>query len=347
MTVLLSGGTGSLGQGVLARIGQPVAVLVRGNDHEDRIAALRRRTGAELVGVPGDVRSPHWGIDRAALPSGISMVVHLAAETAWGASWERLEETNVVGTRHAVEVAGSLGVPLIHASSSFAAYDAAAVVPERLVEEQAGLTKYERSKCRAEWVVEAGRRDGLQAEIVRIGALVDDLNAPGGQRRRTRTPFLRLLRERQWPVVPFASGARIDMVPRDLTAGVICDHIARGVVDGLVAHIGLSDDAPTVSAILAEVDADLRADGRPGVRSARAPKSWLQEVSLVADRFAVGLHASAMIGLRYLASASVYDASDALPVRPTLRQLLVAAGLVRPHDARPTPAFYERWTESF
>lgn len=344
--ILLSGATGHLGLPFLSAWDEPALALVRGADVTTRAAALARRSGVAVEGVGGDIREPRWGLSAttvAALRGRVSLILHMGAETNWSARWEQMEATNVLGTAHAVDLAAELGVPLVHISSVFAAYGADREVGEYLVEEAAHLSTYERSKCRAEWIVEDARRQGsVDARIIRVAGVGGDTVQSDARRRRFRSPLLRVLGGQQWPVIPIVPTARVDIVPRDLAVGALVE-IIRDRTDGRpVRHISLGAHAPTVGALAAEVAAVLAERGTP-LRLVPTRPAVIMRASALADRFGSGPRATAVIGLRYFASTTTYLST--LDLTLTLSDLVQASGLtpVAVEPVAALPSYYDRW----
>ena len=119
MTVLLTGGAGFIGQHLARRLvdaGHEVVALdlLHPQVHAQPDAAVAAFPGEVVVGDVADDSA--W----AALPAGVSSVVHLAAETGTGQSMyevERYHRVNVDGTRLAAAFARARGVPLLSMSS--------------------------------------------------------------------------------------------------------------------------------------------------------------------------------------------------------------------------------------
>src|SRR4029450_12428072 len=159
-----------LGRALLRALDEPVVAVLRRAEQRDRAAGLARRTGTAVAAVPGDLQRPLWGLDEATLDrcrGEVHMVVNGAAQASWAAGWHDLMATNVEGARRAVDVAATLGVPLVHISALGAGH-----VPEALVDEATHLTKYERSKNRGEHAVaDAAAELGVPTTIVRVGGL--------------------------------------------------------------------------------------------------------------------------------------------------------------------------------
>jgi nucleoside-diphosphate-sugar epimerase len=347
MMPLISGATGFLGTALLRRTPEG-HLLLRGGDADQRAARASRRSGGELRAVSGDIESDAWGLsdeDLAALRGSVSVVVNLAAVTDWSAPTARLNTTNIDGAVHGVAVAARLGVPYFHISSLYAAYRVEGEVPEALVVEDGGLTRYERSKCRAEWrVAQRCEQLGVPCTIARVGGLAADLHAtPGNRRRQERVPFVWLLDSQGFGVLPYADGARVDVSPRDLVVDKLVELLASPPEPGtvMVRNVCLGAAAPTVGALFHELVANRKGRGRR-MLTVPVPRRVLLEGSTIGDRLSTGVRARQAIGLRYLASSAHY-ASEGLGVRLGLDDLVAAVGFER-RGVGLGSSYYSEWS---
>lgn len=350
MVLVVSGATGFLGTALVEHAGSSaVTAIVRGTDWERRAARLRRRA-PELGCVPGDVTQPLWGLDEPTLDrlaGEVDAVVNLAAETSWSAPWYRLETTNIEGAGRAADIAARLGAWLLHVSSLYVGYDYADEVHPALLDERPVLSRYERSKCRGEWaVIDRCRELGVPVRIVRVGTLIGDARPPAGARSAAaQVPFLRTfayLPRQGWRVLPYVEGARLDTMPRDVTARALAAHAVKPPADEVeVDHVALGHDAPLAGVVLAEIADWLRRTGRPSFVPVRVPARTLRAMSVYGDRFGQGPWAAAWIGMRYMADRSVYLGSTPMGEDVSLRSLRTALGLE--HEAVAPNHFYEDW----
>ncbi len=174
--ILLTGATGLLGVHVLDELLQQSAAhlycLVRAESAAaayDRLRAAwalahpgRPLDRARVTVVPGDVAEPGLGlgVESQERLSAVDSVVHCAANVAWAASPQALEEANVEGTRAVAALARKLGARLHYVSTS------------SVVSASARRLPYVASKAKAEHVV---LEAGVPARIWRVGLLAGRL----------------------------------------------------------------------------------------------------------------------------------------------------------------------------
>ena len=174
--ILLTGATGFIGRNLVKALceegRQDVRVLVR---NPIRANALLRDLPVEVI--LGDLSDPER-VNSAV--EGVEVVYHLAA--AMGGTWEDYRETTVRGTERMVQAALAQQVRKFIYVSSIAVYGVPARNHRRIAEDapyaSGPLTDYMRSKIEAERIVlEAVRHDGLNATILRPGAVYGAGNA--------------------------------------------------------------------------------------------------------------------------------------------------------------------------
>ncbi|MFC0435202.1 SDR family oxidoreductase [Kutzneria buriramensis] len=189
---VVTGATGLVGSALvlelLRRSDAPVTCLVRPGrtDASTRlVAALGAAARAyghgdaldfdirnRCLAVAADVDLPRCGVDPADFPTGAAEFWHCAADLRYEERHrEGLQRTNVLGTRHAVDLATALGC------RSFNHFSTAYVAGRRngTIREQAGTdplhnNRYEESKIAAEWLVLAA--EGLRTRILRPGIVI-------------------------------------------------------------------------------------------------------------------------------------------------------------------------------
>jgi nucleoside-diphosphate-sugar epimerase len=146
-----------------------------------RLAVEARRAAEGVRGVTvftGDVGDMHLGMEGEAwrtLVDEVTDIFHLAALGEAGADAQQLERVNVLGTRHALELAHQCGHlrRFTHFSTAYVSGDRAGVIAEDELEMgQAFRNAYEETKFRAEqWVRRAAAR-GLPVTVVRPSSVV-------------------------------------------------------------------------------------------------------------------------------------------------------------------------------
>ena len=250
MSYFVTGGTGFLGRfliGNLLRRKGTVHVLVRASSRK-KFDAMARRMGwdaARVKPVAGDVTAPGCGLSAAqvkALAGKVQHFFHLAALYDLTAGAEAQRVANVDGTRHALDLAATLGVKCFHHTSSIAAAGLyPGVFREDMFAEAEGLDDpYLRSKHDAEGLVRAETR--VRWRIYRPGMVVG--HSRTGEMDKIDGPyyffgFLKKLREMLPPWMPTLGieGGRINVVPVDFVVDAM-DHIAhKPRLDGHTFHL--------------------------------------------------------------------------------------------------------------
>ncbi len=255
MSYFVTGATGFIGRylvsNLLKRSGT-VYVLVR-KDSQKKFDAIARKSGWDakrVVAVAGDMTKPRCGLTPAQLRNltgKIKHFFHLAAVYDLTASVETQRAANIDGTRHALDLAAALKVPLFHHTSSIAA---AGLYPgifrEDMFEEAEGLDDpYLRTKHDSEAMVRKETR--FKWRIYRPGMVVG--HSKTGEIDKIDGPYyfftlIKKLRELlpQWVPVLGIEGGRINIVPVDFVADAM-DHIAhKPKLDGHTFH--LTDPEP-------------------------------------------------------------------------------------------------------
>jgi NAD(P)-dependent dehydrogenase (short-subunit alcohol dehydrogenase family) len=240
MNYLVTGATGFIGRNLVDRLLKregTIYALVRAGSR-GRLEELRTGWGADgarVVPIAGDLSQPGLGIseeDLLTLRGSIDHFFHVAAIYDLEADAEAQEVANVEGTRHAVELAGSIEAGCFHQVSSIAAaglYDG--VWTESMFDEAERLdvhpyyrTKHEservvREECQRPWRV---YRPGIVVGDSRTGE-IDKIDGPYYffktlQRMRRVLP--------SWLPTVGVEGGRINIVPVDYVADAL-DHIAH------------------------------------------------------------------------------------------------------------------------
>jgi len=256
MSYFVTGATGFIGRNLVERLLQregTIYALVRAGSR-GRLEELRNGwgpNGARVVPVAGDLTQPGLAVseeDLVAMRGEVGHFFHLAAIYDITAGAEAQQVANVEGTRHAIELAGSIEAGCFHQVSSIAVaglykgewredmFDQA----ERLDTNPYFRTKHEserlvREECLRPWRV---YRPGIVVGDSRSGE-IDKIDGPyyffkALQRARRVLP--------SWLPTVGIEGGEINIVPVDYVAAAI-DHIAHEPdLDGRAFH--LTDPKP-------------------------------------------------------------------------------------------------------
>lgn len=255
MTYFVTGATGFIGRHLVSRLLErrgKIYVLVR-KDSEHKLDRLKEAVGSaseRIVPVFGDLTQPELGVskaDRKTLEGKITHFFHVAAIYDMEAGADIQIQTNIEGTRNAVNLADAVGVKRFHHVSSIAAaglYNG--LFREDMFEEAENLdhpyfrTKHEsekivRKECKVPWRI---YRPSMVLGHSETGE-IDKIDGPYYffkliQRMRQAMP--------QWMPMIGIEGSRLNMVPVDYVVKAM-DHIAhKKGLDGKCFH--LTDPSP-------------------------------------------------------------------------------------------------------
>jgi nucleoside-diphosphate-sugar epimerase len=238
-TAFLTGATGLIG-GETCRLllekGWRVIALVRsdapivGNEGQ----AL---TSKFLTRVVGDIGLPACGLDQHRqdrLAHEVDLVIHCAASTVFNEAEDRYQQINVAGTANVLSLGGTN--PFLHVSTAYVCGTRNGVIAEASCSMNTDFANgYERSKAKAEALVERSRRPWLIARpSIVVGSAID------GRIRRFDSIYgaFKLLAEGRIKTIPVAAGASLNFVPVDHVALALTE-LARGHLSFTGQHVHL------------------------------------------------------------------------------------------------------------
>ncbi|WP_030569805.1 SDR family oxidoreductase [Streptomyces aureocirculatus] len=250
MSILITGATGFLGsrlaRELLARPGdQPLIILGRGGEKD-----LRTRTEAAITWLdapplpPGaldrlrffstDLSQPGMALtaaQRVQLADGLTQIWHSAAALSLEGDPVPLHRTNVMGTRHVLELADAApGAHVVHVSTiAVAGRRTTGHILEDDLRDDGFLTSYEETKYTAETIVHTWARTGARpATIMRPSLLVSHRPAPHGLPGQPLDTLVRLTDDtaRSWT----------------MRGRSLADILANGWEDGTRLHVRIPVD---------------------------------------------------------------------------------------------------------
>lgn len=216
--LLVTGGTGVLGPSLLSALGCSRCIVLR---HRSSVSD----PAVELI--DGDLSQPHLGIGAAAyrrLLGQIEGIVHAGAITSSLQPAAEVEDVNVLGTRHVVELAEQASVPLHHISTFYVrGRDGSHTSP--------AVDPYQASKRRAEGVVEGA---ATPTAIYRLPILIGDTQTGVISRFTGQAFYLaaKTIVSGNAHVMPVAGSSYLDFLPRDHVARCL-----RAAIDGGVRGV--------------------------------------------------------------------------------------------------------------
>jgi thioester reductase-like protein len=214
--IFLTGGTGVVGQALLARL-EPSSVTCLVRQPTPQTAAANN--------VVGNICLPRFGLDRAEfeqLASDVDYIIHAAAITDFGSKDELLFKTNVDSLPDIFEFASVARAPLYHISTAFVRRCSSA-------EQEVGEPLYAVSKRRGECLV---RNSGLPHVIIRPSIVIGDSNSGVISRFQGFHSIIGTFLNGSLPMMPASPEAYIDFIPQDTLADAIVSLIREGTTEG-------------------------------------------------------------------------------------------------------------------
>ena len=254
--ILVSGATGFLGAAVIEELlsttDRPIFALVR--PRKNRTPSMRLRSlwsdrpelceqlEKRIIPVEGDIEHTMLGMDTSKydeLAKEIGTIVHTAAEVGVNATRERFWNTNVCGTYNMLEFArvsaqnGGIN-RFVHISTAYVAGRREGTIPEALFADASFNSLYEWSKHEAELLVSA--YDDIPYTIVRPSQIVGDSQTGFISTFNTLYYPLKQYLKGRMRIIPASQNLRVNMIPVDYVAHLVCQSIESRDAAGKVLH---------------------------------------------------------------------------------------------------------------
>ncbi|GGX54235.1 SDR family oxidoreductase [Streptomyces noursei] len=319
MSIVFTGATGFLGCRIVRELlseggDEPITIIGRGSEPELRArmtAAVTWLHGPPLPAgaldrlhyLSGDITLPGLGLtaeERARATDGLTQLWHNAALTRLEGDPAPLHLTNVVGTRHVLELADHApDARLMHVSTAYVAgrRRTGHILEDDLREDHGFQVHYEESKYTGERLVRAwASRTGRSVTVLRTGLLTTDRPIPDGLPAQPLNTLLRLIDiglrtrvGRQASLVAFLKGGRrrgdavrvrVAADPEGTANLVQAEYAARAIVRTAKAHARRPAAARTVHVTHPH---NVSADIAPKALQVRYPRLSLRLVPHIPD----------------------------------------------------------------
>jgi nucleoside-diphosphate-sugar epimerase len=328
MRLLVAGITGQLGAGIVESCDHELVELVPlARPLATRSASARLRAafpGLAAEAVQGDVTQEHWGLDAATirrLAVEVDGVLNVAGATNWAGDKRALHAVNATGALRGYQLAHALGEAsgtrklYCYASSIHAAGGAQGSLPELPFGRDEHRTAYELSKWLGETSLleKARREDGPALCIARIGGLVGNSQTGATSRRNSLYMLADRLEDLPLGLLPISRGGRVDMLHRDVAAGLLLDALRalheRPNDEPEILHVCAGESAPTTEAVFGALDSADHAHRRRRPRTLRLPLGALLAGSEQLRRYhdVPRKWENLLIGLRYLSLDRIFE----------------------------------------
>jgi nucleoside-diphosphate-sugar epimerase len=253
-TVLITGGTGMVGQDLLPKICSQETV--------ERVIVLTRGNGVlpshpKIEAVLGDVRLPDLGLQydlKQSVAQTATTIIHGAAETSFASELSAARAVNVGGTENIMRLAAECPhlKAFCHLSTVYVCGKRTGTIREEDLEHNFGFVNaYEQSKYEAEQLV-ASQAHRLPTTVVRLSTILGRSRDGAVTKSGAIHYALRFFFHSLAPMVPGTKGSPVDLIALDYATESIALAALDQFTPGSTWHVCGGTDAFSLEQFLEE-----------------------------------------------------------------------------------------------